>query len=46
VFAEKQKEAQQEFWIPAQEIRKSPKSTFYSRLQETLDDLGFEAEVR
>lgn len=46
MFAEKQKEAQQEFWIAAQEISKSPKSTFYSRLQETLDELGFEAEVR
>lgn len=46
MFVEKQKEAQQEFWIAAQEIRKSPKSTFYSRLQETLNELGFEAEVR
>ena len=46
MFAKKEKAAQQEFWIAAQEIPKSPKSTFYSRLQETLDELGFETEVR
>lgn len=46
MFAKKEKVAQQEFWIPAQEISRSPKATFYSRLQETLDELGFEAEVR
>lgn len=46
MFAKKEKVAQQEFWIATQEIAKSPKGTFYSRLQETLDELGFETEVR
>lgn len=46
MFAKKEKVAQQEFWIPTQELPKSPKSTFYSRLQETLDSLEFEAQIR
>jgi len=46
VFAKKGTVAQQEFWIATQELPKSPKSTFYSKLEETLDDLGFEAQVR
>jgi len=46
VFAKKEKVAQQEFWITTQELPKSPKSTFYSKLQETLDELAFDEQVR
>lgn len=46
MFAKKEKVAQQEFWIATQELPKSPKSTFYSKLQETFDELGFDEQIR
>jgi transposase len=46
VFAKKEKTGQPEFWIAAQDLPKSAKTTFYSKLQGTLDDLEFESKVR
>lgn len=46
MFAKKQKLAQPEFWIPAHQVARTPKSTFYSRLDETLEAMGFPARVR
>jgi len=46
VFAKKEKAAQQEFWVAAQPLQKSAKSTFYANLDETLESFGFGAKVR
>jgi transposase len=46
VFANKEKAAQPEFWVAAQELPKSPKSAFYSKLDETLESFGFAEKVR
>jgi len=46
VFGNKQKAAQPEFWVATQQVAQSPKSTFYSKLDETLDSFGFAAKVR
>jgi len=46
VFEKKQKAAQPEFWVAAQQLPTSPKSTFYSKLDETLESFGFAAKVR
>jgi hypothetical protein len=41
MFSEKKKAAQPEFWVVAQQVPKSPKATFYSKLDETLEGFGF-----
>jgi transposase len=46
VFAKKQKVAQGEFWVAAHQLPQSPKSTFYGRLDETLESFGFAEKVR
>jgi transposase len=46
VFGNKEKAAQPEFWVATQQLPKSPKSTFYSKLDETLESFGFAAKVR
>jgi transposase len=46
VFAKKQTAAQQEFWVATNQLPKSPKATFYSRLDETLESFGFGEKVR
>lgn len=46
MFGKKEKAAQPEFWVATQQLPKSPKSTFYSKLDETLESFGFAARVR
>lgn len=46
MFANKQKIAQGEFWVAAHQLAQSPKSTFYGRLDETLESFGFAEKVR
>lgn len=46
MFGKKEKAAQPEFWVATQQLPKSPKSTFYSKLDETLESFGFAAKVR
>jgi transposase len=46
VFAKKEKAGQQEFWVATQDLPKSAKSTFYDKLQGTLEGFSFEAKVR
>jgi transposase len=46
MFSEKKKAAQPEFWVVAQQVPKSPKATFYSNLDETLEGFGFAEKVR
>jgi transposase len=46
VFGNKEKAAQPELWVATQQLPKSPKSTFYSKLDETLESFGFATKVR
>jgi transposase len=46
VFGNKEKATQPEFWVANQQLPKSPKSTFYSKLDETLESFGFATKVR
>lgn len=46
MFAQKEKVGQQEFWVATSDLPKSAKTTFYDKLQATLDDFGFEGKVR
>ncbi len=46
MFAKKQKAAQGEFWVATHQLAHSPKSRFYSRLDETLESFGFAEKVR
>jgi transposase len=46
MFVVKQKAAQPEFWIPAEQVVSSAKSGFYAKLEETLESFGFAAKVR
>ena len=46
MFATKDKSAQPEFWIAAAQVTKPAKSTFYAKLEETLESFGFAAKVR
>src|SRR6266404_215079 len=46
VFAKKEKAAQAEFWVATHQLPTSPKSAFYSRLDETLESFGFAEKVR
>jgi transposase len=46
VFAKKNTAAQQEFWVATQQLPKSPRDTFYSKLDDTLQELGFSDKVR
>ena len=46
MFEKKEKATQPEFWVATQQLPKSPKSTFYSKLDETLESFGFAAKVR
>lgn len=46
MFANKEKAAQPEFWVATQQLPKSPKATFYSKLDETLESFGFAGKVR
>ena len=46
MFGNKEKAAQPEFWVATQQLPKSPKSTFYSKLDETLESFEFAAKVR
>lgn len=46
MFATKEKAGQGEFWVAAHHLASSPKSTFYARLDETLESFGFAKKVR
>lgn len=46
MFAKKKIAAQQELWVAAHQLPKSPKATFYARLDETLESIGFGEKVR
>lgn len=46
MFGNKEKAAQPELWVATQQLPKSPQSTFYSKLDETLESFGFAAKVR
>jgi transposase len=46
VFGNKEKAAQPELWVATQPLAKSAKSSFYSKLDETLESFGFAAKVR
>ena len=46
MFAKKKKAAQAEFWVATHQLAQSPKSTFYARLDETLESFGFGDKVR
>jgi transposase len=46
MFCEKQKAVQPEFWVATHQLPKSPKATFYSKLDETLASFGFAEKVR
>lgn len=46
MFAKKEKVAQGELWVAAHQLPRSPKSNFYSRLDETLESFGFAEKVR
>jgi transposase len=46
VFAAKDKSTQPEFWIATARVTKPAKSTFYAKLDETLDSFGFAVKVR
>src|SRR5438552_7034413 len=46
MFENKQKAAQPEFWVATEQLPKSPKSTFYAKLDETLESFGFVGKVR
>jgi len=46
MFVAKQKAAQPEFWIPAEQVVSSAKSGFYAKLEETLESFDFAAKVR
>jgi hypothetical protein len=46
VFAKKKKTAQGEFWVATHQLPTSAKSTFYARLDETLESFGFAEKVR
>jgi transposase len=46
VFAKKKKAAQGELWVATHQLPHSPKSTFYARLDETLESFGFADKVR
>src|SRR5258706_1806888 len=46
MFGNKEKAVQPEFWVATQQLPKSPKSTFYSKLDEPLDSFGFATKVR
>lgn len=46
MFGKKEKAAQPEFWVATQDLPKSARTTFYDKLQGTLDEFDFEAKVR
>src|SRR5438552_14603782 len=46
MFENKEKAAQSEFWVATEQLPKSPKSTFYAKLDETLESFEFAAKVR
>jgi len=46
MFSAKEKAAQSEFWIAADQVVPSAKSGFYTKLEETLESFGFAAKIR
>src|SRR6185436_5519782 len=46
MFSEKQKAAQPEFWIVAEQVVSSAPSGFYAKLEETLESFDFAGKVR
>src|SRR6266705_3133783 len=46
MFSEKQKAAQPEFWIAADQVVTSGQTGFYAKLEETLESFGFATKVR
>src|SRR5215212_6950136 len=46
MFSKKKKVAQAEFWVATHQMPKSPKETFYYKLDETLESFGFAEKVR
>jgi transposase len=46
MFSKKKKAAQAEFWVATHQMAQSPKGTFYSKLDETLESFGFGEKVR
>ena len=45
MFSEKKKAAQAEFWVATHQLPYTPKATFYSKLDETLESFGFAKRV-
>ncbi len=46
VFATKKKAGQGEFWVATHQLPQTPRSTYYARLDETLESFGFAEKVR
>jgi transposase len=46
MFSEKRKAEQPELWVATHQLPKSPKATFYCKLDETLESVGFAEKVR
>src|SRR5438105_1657443 len=46
MFSEKKKAAQPEFWIVPDQVVAPAQSSFYTKLEETLEGFGFAAKVR
>ena len=46
MFSAKQKAAQPEFWIAADQVVRSGQTGFYAKLEETLESFGFATKVR
>src|SRR5580765_150050 len=46
MFSEKKKAEQPEFWIATDKVISAAPSTFYTKLEETLESFGFAAKVR
>ena len=46
MFSAKKKASQPELWIPVNRVTKPAQTSFYAKLDETLQSLGFEEKVR
>lgn len=46
MFSKKKKAAQAEFWVSTHQLPRSAKATFYAKLDETLESIGFAEKVR
>lgn len=46
MFSKKKRAAQAEFWVATHQMAPSPKASFYTKLDETLENFGFAEKVR